>query len=160
MNTYRFFTASLVVAFAGRAADAQGIAYINDVAYLKDRGWIAFSRGDFAAASRYLDRAVVVAPRDADALATRAFTLASARDGRFRDGKRAVELAEKARRIAGDRDRFTLDALAAAYAERGDFRSAVEWQAKANKLSNHIDAIKEGRERLLMYQNKIKYRHY
>jgi tetratricopeptide (TPR) repeat protein len=54
-------------------------------------------------------------------------------EARFRDGKRAVELARKACELShdGDRDACYLGTVAAAYAEAGEFAEAVRWQRRA-----------------------------
>jgi hypothetical protein len=56
-------------------------------------------------------------------------------DAKYRDGKQAVENAKKAFRLCGGRNWLCLDALAAAYAESGDFKQARTWQAMAVALA-------------------------
>jgi tetratricopeptide (TPR) repeat protein len=61
-----------------------------------------------------------------------AWQLATCPDPKYRDGKKAVELA----RHAWEKKRWSnsLEPLAAAHAEAGDFAKAVEWQTKAIEL--------------------------
>jgi tetratricopeptide (TPR) repeat protein len=54
-----------------------------------------------------------------------AWQLATSGDARFRDGRRAAELADRAVRLTGRRDVLALEALMAAYAEQGRFGEAV-----------------------------------
>ena len=54
-----------------------------------------------------------------------AWVLATSRDPAFRNGARAIELAERASRLAGGRNPVFLGTLAAAYAESGRFDDAV-----------------------------------
>jgi hypothetical protein len=84
--------------------------------------------------------------------------LASCPDGKYRDGRRAVELAAEAYRGAGPVEPFFAAVLAAALAEAGDFRRAAEWQEKALRLMPE-SAEKEGhRSRLRLYQGQKPYR--
>jgi spermidine synthase len=62
-------------------------------------------------------------------------TLAVSSDDRLRDGRRAVELAERAARLTGYRDPQVLDVLAAAYAEAGRFGDAIPAAAAALDLA-------------------------
>jgi len=55
-----------------------------------------------------------------------AWVLATHPEAAFRDGAQAVELAERAVKLSGGRDLAILDTLAAAYAEVGRFREAVQ----------------------------------
>jgi tetratricopeptide (TPR) repeat protein len=68
--------------------------------------------------------------------------MATCPDDRYRDGKRAVELASKALKLKETPQ--TLDNLAAAYAEAGRFQEAIKTQERAiTKLKQ------EGREKAL-----------
>jgi serine/threonine-protein kinase len=69
--------------------------------------------------------------------------LATSRDEKVRDGRRAVELAKTACELSKYKDPEMMDALAAAYAETGDFESAVKWSQKAVELT-HKDEHRAG----------------
>ncbi len=73
-------------------------------------------------------------PRHLDATIFLATLLACGPDDSPRDGKRAVELAHAACRLADAKDSRPVEALAAAYAEAGDFPKAIEHQEKALAL--------------------------
>ena len=53
----------------------------------------------------------------------------------MRDGKRALELAQKAQQLEDKPSAFVLEALAAAYAEVGDFDRAVASEKEAIELA-------------------------
>jgi tetratricopeptide (TPR) repeat protein len=57
-------------------------------------------------------------------------------DAAVRDGKAAVELANRAREMTKDQDSSVLDTLAAAHAELGQFTEAAKWQVAAIRLKD------------------------
>jgi len=64
-----------------------------------------------------------------------AWLLATAGDKSLRDGPQAVRLAERAQRLTNGSDANILDTLAAAYAEVGDFASAVRTARSALQVA-------------------------
>ena len=84
-----------------------------------------------------------------------AYLLATCPDDRYRDGVRAIELAEKALEISKD-NYAIIDTLAAAYAEAGRFKDAVNTQERAidimKKQGNPNDKPDELVERLSFYK--------
>jgi tetratricopeptide (TPR) repeat protein len=86
---------------------------------------------------------------------TVAMLLAACSDEKVRDGKKALEAAEKAYALAKGPNE--LATLAAAHAELGEFDKAVDWQTKA------LEATPKGQkepyeQRLKLYQEKKPYR--
>ena len=90
-----------------------------------------------------------------------AWRLATSPEAELRNGTKAIELATKACELTNWKDVTFVDTLAAAYAETGDFNSAVEWQKKA------IDLLPGGeppwrqpgyKDRLELYQSGKPYR--
>ena len=83
------------------------------------------SRGEQALARTHFVRAADGLPDNPAILRRAAWFLATARDAESRDGRRAVDLAERAVRLSARRDALALEALMAAYAEQGRFSEAV-----------------------------------
>jgi tetratricopeptide (TPR) repeat protein len=87
-----------------------------------------------------------------------AHLLAAGPDG-MRDGSKAVEYATRACELTDRKDPTALDALAAAYAEAGDFEKAVEYQKRALTLPNYEDPYgATQRRRLELYTHRKPYR--
>ncbi len=95
------------------------------------RGEIRTRAGDYRGALADGGEAVRLDPKLADAHDLRARILASADDSHVRDGARAVAAATRACELADWRRPEYVETLAAAYAESGQFKEAVEWQNKA-----------------------------
>jgi protein O-mannosyl-transferase len=70
--------------------------------------------------------ALAIEPENGNAASNLAWVFATCPDDSIRDGRRAVELAEKALRISGGKIPMILRVLAAAYAEDGRFSQAIE----------------------------------
>jgi tetratricopeptide (TPR) repeat protein len=91
------------------------------------------------------------------ALNSMAWLLATCPDEKFRDGKKAWELAKKAYELKPDWHHQ--DTLAAAYAECGDFDEAIRWQKKVVEDSHGTQKEKEERkERLKLYEQHKPFR--
>jgi tetratricopeptide (TPR) repeat protein len=74
----------------------------------------------------------------------------------LRNGKKAIELARVACENTNMKDPFYLDTLAAAYAEDGDLKSALEWQEKAISLltdENRATYETDFKNRLELYKS-------
>jgi len=81
--------------------------------------------GKIESAISLYEKALQIDPRYAEAANNLALILATHSDERFRDGARAVQLAEMAAAARGFKDPISLDTLAAAYAEVGRFEDAL-----------------------------------
>ncbi len=112
------------------------------VLYVLSQAWSAV--GDFPRSLRYLQEAVrapvqaYMKGTDAVAIAAPYNDLAWVRAahpaGRFRNGREAVRLAERACSLTKFQNPLMLDTLAAAYAETGDFERALRTQREAIAL--------------------------
>jgi tetratricopeptide (TPR) repeat protein len=80
-------------------------------------------------------------PQHAETMNRMAWTLATWPADESRDGKAAIALATRACELTEYKRPLMVDTLAAAYAETGDFQSAVKWSEKALQLVT--DAVSE-----------------
>ena len=127
-----------------------GFAYFN-------RGVVYARLKDYSQAIKDYDETIRLYPKYAAAHNDKAWLLATCVDPKYRDGKKAVELAT----IACEQSKQTtfLDTLAAAYAETGDFERAISTQKKAcadKTLSAENRSALE--KRLKSYEQKRPYR--
>ena len=91
-------------------------------------------------------------PDNPEAHNNHALILAACPRAEVLDGRKAVESATRACDLTHWDQPACLDTLAAAYAEAGDFRSAVAWQTRAiERLGGHGDPD-DYRSRLELYQ--------
>jgi Flp pilus assembly protein TadD len=112
-------------------------------------------RGDHEEAIAHCVEACRIAPGDPRLLNNLAWIRATHPDPRLRDGKGAVELAERACALSGYGDAGCLDTLAAAFAEAGRFPEAVATAKRAISLAEHAGAgalAREARARLARYE--------
>ncbi len=125
------------------------------------RGRLLANRGDWSGAQAEFERAIkVMRSRQnlAVFLADQAWLFATWPDSQMRDGPRALTLALKATKLHPGPDGH--DALAAAYAETGQFESAVREEASAiNGLRGASDDIVLAgyKTRLALYQANTAY---
>jgi tetratricopeptide (TPR) repeat protein len=109
-----------------------------------NRGNLWHKLGRYDKASADWKEAIRLDPKNVNAHCALAWLLATCPDARYRDGKRAVELATNACELSGWKYPNGLVALAAAYAETGDFDNAVKWQEEFLRLCSEGDQKKWG----------------
>ena len=146
--------------------DAETTARIEGAVKWMGRGYYnraktKVSGGEFAEAISDYEAAVRIDPNRARAFSDLAWLLAACPTAEFRDGTKAIENATKACELTNFKKARYVGALAAAYAEAGDFDAAVKRQKKAIDLltekQQHLRADFE--ERLKLYQSGKPYRH-
>lgn len=116
-------------------------------------------KGQYDLAIADLDQAMRFKPNFADAYNTLAWLLATAKEAHYRDGKRAVELVQKALSLK-DKVEYR-DTLSAAYAEVGRFDDAMVEQERAIatlRTNGKKAAAADFQSRLDLYKKRLPYR--
>jgi tetratricopeptide (TPR) repeat protein len=122
------------------------------------RGKTWAAKKEYARALADYEKAAEVAGKDSSAslfYTTLALFRAGCPDAEFRDGKKALEAAQRAYELT--KGPAELAALAAAHAELGQFDRAVEWQTRAID-SAPAEEKEQYRDRLKRYQDQKPYR--
>jgi tetratricopeptide (TPR) repeat protein len=117
-------------------------------------------KGTFGEAIANYNKALEIEPKSAVVKSNLAWMLATAPQASLRNGPRAVELAEQAVRSRGYEPLF-LRALAAAYAESGNFPKAIETGQRALQLATTqkmTGVVKALRNELALYELELPYR--
>ena len=122
---------------------------LDDANFLSIRGRsdAEISIGDHKAALVDLERALELKPADSGVLNNLAWLLATSPEEEIRDGKRAIELAEKACEETELQEAHIISTLAAGYAETGDFEKAREYSEKAVEAGGDAEEITEQLEK-------------
>ncbi len=118
--------------------------------------WAALDKFDKALAD--FNEAIRIDEKCARAHGGRAWIWSTCPDARHRDGKKAVASATRACELTDWRMSPMLDVLAAAYAEAGDFKSAIKWQTTADALRHDDLEKKAGQTRLKLFEQKKPFR--
>ena len=130
------------------------LAHLNLANALNQQGRTADAIGHYRVA-------IELDPAWTEALNRLACVLATHQDARFRDGVRAVRLAEKANDLTDHLQPALLNTLAAAYAEAGRFEEAVATEQRALQItlaSAHQGLSPQIQNCLLLYQSGKPYR--
>ncbi len=123
-----------------------------DAAAYLGRGSAWNAKGDFERAINDYHQAIGLDPKSADAYDAVAWLRASCPDENFRDGDKAILDAAKACELSGWKNWSYLGTLAAAYAEAGDFETAVKWQEQAVDLAKADKDKLDAWERLQLFK--------
>ena len=135
--------------------------YPFDIATHNDLGVLLVQNGDVRGGIEQWEISLQLNPDDGNALNNLAWVLATYPEDSIRDGKLAVELAEKATRLPGGNVPIVLRTLAAAYAESGDFSKAIGTAQRAIDLAtaqNNTSLSATLRHEIELYQVRTPYR--
>ena len=147
-----------------RRGDAQGAiaewrsALVIDPKYAEAHdslGDALDAQGQTAEALAQWRAAIELEPNDAPALRRAAWALATSPDAAIRNGANALRFAVRAVELSGGKDAQVLDALAAAYAEKGQFTDAVltARRAQARAAAENQPALAEEiKARIALYE--------
>jgi tetratricopeptide (TPR) repeat protein len=122
------------------------------------RGKAFVEKKDFAQAIRDYELVIQLQPNDPRNLVVAAQLLASCPDDTFRDGKKAVEYAQKACVLTSWKDATSVDILAMADAADGNFSEAVKWENIFLQASLPEEVRAAAQNRLKLYQDNKPYR--
>jgi tetratricopeptide (TPR) repeat protein len=124
---------------------------------LRSRADAYLNIGKHTEAIADFEKALKVEPDDTAILNNLAWVLATSPEEKLRDGKRAVELATKACELTEYKLPHILSTLAAAFAESGNFDTAIKWSQKAVDMDDPENGEQLAKE-LASYQKKQPWR--
>ena len=129
----------------------------DDFQALRSRGDAYLNLGKHTEAINDFEQALKLQPEDTTLLNNLAWVLATSPEAEIRNGTRAVELATKACELTEYKLPHILSTLAAAFAESGNFDTAIKWSQKAVEMEDPENDQQLAKE-LDSYQKKQPWR--
>ena len=118
-------------------------------------GTVLIQHGRIREAIEQWQETLTIQPDNGNAKSNLAWVFATSPEGSFRDGARAVQLAEQALRLSGGKNPIIFRTLAAAYAESGRFPEAIETAKRGVELANsqgNASLAAELQNNIVLYQ--------
>ena len=116
---------------------------------------LSISLGLHHEAITVLTKVIELDPKDYTSINNLSWLLSTSPIDSLRNGRRALELAERASELSRYQQAFVLSTLAAAHAELGDFAKAIEWSQKGAELAKKDqNTTEEKRQELLDHFQK------
>lgn len=106
---------------------------------LRARGDALLSVGKHADAVKDYEEALKIDPEDTGVLNNLAWVLATSPDDDVRNAKRSIECGLKACELTRYEKPHILSTLAAGYAEKGEWETAIKWSSKAVELGGSVE---------------------
>jgi tetratricopeptide (TPR) repeat protein len=139
--------------------DAEGRPRETKADALRARGDALLSVGRHADAVKDYEHALKLDPEDTGVLNNLAWVMATSPDDDVRNADRSIELGKKASELTKYEKPHILSTLAAGYAEKGDWETAIKWSSKAVELGAKDDGIDDQlKKELESYKNKKPWR--
>jgi tetratricopeptide (TPR) repeat protein len=144
------------VAEAEEALTAASQRTPNHVDVYHLRGAVALAHGAYGKAIGAFEKALRIAPSHQESLSALAMVLSTCPAAHYRDGKRAVRLAESLCKTQGAGQPEQLLLLGTAFAELGEYRTAVSRLAEIVASSEELK--RDVQNRLHLFQKCLPYR--
>ena len=123
-----------------------------------NRGNAWYKKEEYKKALVDFHRAHELDPLNSDATLNLAWIYASCPITKYRDGKRALELTSQALDLISKPDLFSIETLAASYAQLGQFDLAIRWERRALSKANSDEERKECSRIINLYLKHLPYR--
>ncbi len=122
------------------------------------RGAVLSARGDRSGASADFEKVSSLISDSRGGFNRYGWALATSSVAAYRDGPASIQYAARACELSSWKNANELDTLAAAYAEAGQFKQAIQWQTSALQVGGRNIDRDDYEARLAMYQKRQPFR--